>query len=84
MSQLSFLPTTMPSANEPFDVCAILKSAKEVGCDFFNFFKINDDHLFFTLGDVSDKGIPVALFMAMTPSLIKGKMNSNLSPGELV
>ncbi|WP_419872020.1 PP2C family protein-serine/threonine phosphatase [Candidatus Pristimantibacillus sp. PTI5] len=82
--QLSFLPTTMPSANEPFDVCALLKSAKEVGGDFYNFFKIDDNHLFFTLGDVSDKGIPAALFMAMTLSLIKGKMNSDLSPGELL
>ncbi|WP_138752599.1 PP2C family protein-serine/threonine phosphatase [Paenibacillus sinopodophylli] len=82
--QLSFLPTTMPSANEPFDVCALLKSAKEVGGDFYNFFKIDEDHLFFTLGDVSDKGIPAALFMAMTLSLIKGKMNSNLTPGELL
>jgi serine phosphatase RsbU (regulator of sigma subunit) len=82
--QLSFLPTTMPSANEPFDVCALLKSAKEVGGDFYNFFKIDDSHLFFTLGDVSDKGIPAALFMAMTLSLIKGKMGPELSPGELL
>ncbi|MUT67117.1 PP2C family protein-serine/threonine phosphatase [Paenibacillus sp. NEAU-GSW1] len=82
--QLSFLPTTMPSANEPFDVCALLKSAKEVGGDFYNFFKIDEDHLFFTLGDVSDKGIPAALFMAMTLSLLKGKMNPDLSPGELL
>lgn len=82
--QLSFLPTTMPSANEPFDVCALLKSAKEVGGDFYNFFKIDEDHLFFTLGDVSDKGIPAALFMAMTLSLIKGKMSPSLSPGELL
>lgn len=82
--QLSFLPTTMPSANEPFDVCALLKSAKEVGGDFYNFFKLDEDHLFFTLGDVSDKGVPAALFMAMTLSLIKGKMNPILSPGELL
>ncbi|MGG1635305.1 PP2C family protein-serine/threonine phosphatase [Paenibacillus sp. NRS-1760] len=82
--QLSFLPTTMPSSNEPFDVCALLKSAKEVGGDFYNFFKIDKEHLFFTLGDVSDKGIPAALFMAMTLSLIKGKMNAKLSPGELL
>jgi serine phosphatase RsbU (regulator of sigma subunit) len=82
--QLSFLPKTMPSANEPFDVCALLKSAKEVGGDFYNFFKLDEDHLFFTLGDVSDKGIPAALFMAMTLSLLKGNMDSGLSPGELL
>ncbi len=82
--QLSFLPKTMPSANEPFDICALLKSAKEVGGDFYNFFKLDDDHLFFTLGDVSDKGIPAALFMAMTLSLLKGNMDSGLTPGELL
>ena len=82
--QLSFLPTTMPSANEPFDVCALLKSAKEVGGDFYNFFKIDEEHLFFTLGDVSDKGIPAALFMAMTLSLLKGNMNAKLTPAELL
>lgn len=82
--QLSFLPTTMPSSNEPFDVCALLKSAKEVGGDFYNFYKIDERHLFFTLGDVSDKGMPAALFMAMTLSLIKGSMHAGLTPGELL
>ncbi|OXS56197.1 hypothetical protein B1A99_20740 [Cohnella sp. CIP 111063] len=82
--QMSFLPRTMPSAYEPYDVCALLKSAKEVGGDFYNFFKIDDDHLFFALGDVSDKGIPAALFMAVTLTLLKGKMGPGLSPGELL
>ncbi|RED56803.1 PP2C family protein-serine/threonine phosphatase [Cohnella lupini] len=82
--QMSFLPRTMPSSQEPYDVCALLKSAKEVGGDFYNFFKIDDDHLFFALGDVSDKGIPAALFMAVTLTLLKGKMNPGLSPGELL
>ncbi|XID90238.1 PP2C family protein-serine/threonine phosphatase [Paenibacillaceae bacterium WGS1546] len=82
--QMSFLPRTMPSAHEPYDVCALLKSAKEVGGDFYNFFKIDEDRLFFTLGDVSDKGIPAALFMAVTLTLIKGKIRPGQSPGELL
>lgn len=82
--QMSFLPRTMPSAQEPFDVCALLKSAKEVGGDFYNFFKIDEDHLFFALGDVSDKGIPAALFMAVTLTLIKGKIRPGLTPGQLL
>jgi sigma-B regulation protein RsbU (phosphoserine phosphatase) len=82
--QMSFLPRTMPSLNEPYDVCALLKSAKEVGGDFYNFFKIDEDHLFFTLGDVSDKGIPAALFMAVTLTLLKGKMSPGLTPGQLL
>jgi len=82
--QMSFLPRTMPSAQEPYDVCALLKSAKEVGGDFYNFFKLDEDHLFFTLGDVSDKGIPAALFMAVTLTLIKGKMSPAYTPGQLL
>lgn len=82
--QMSFLPRAMPSSQEPYDVCALLKSAKEVGGDFYNFYKISDDLLFFTLGDVSDKGIPAALFMAVTLTLIKGKMSPDTSPGELL
>jgi serine phosphatase RsbU (regulator of sigma subunit) len=82
--QMSFLPRTMPSAHEPYDVCALLKSAKEVGGDFYNFFKLDEDRLFFTVGDVSDKGIPAALFMAVTLTLIKGKMRPDLTPGQLL
>ncbi|MDG0812956.1 PP2C family protein-serine/threonine phosphatase [Cohnella rhizosphaerae] len=82
--QMSFLPRTMPSAQEPYDVCALLKSAKEVGGDFYNFYKIDQNRLFFTLGDVSDKGIPAALFMAVALTLLKGKMKPDLSPGELL
>lgn len=82
--QMSFLPRTMPSAQEPYDVCALLKSAKEVGGDFYNFFKLDDDHLFFVLGDVSDKGIPAALFMAVTLTLLKGKMVPGMTPGQLL
>lgn len=82
--QMSFLPRVMPSSHEPYDVCALLKSAKEVGGDFYSFFKIDEDHLFFALGDVSDKGIPAALFMAVTLTLLKGKMDPGLSPGELL
>lgn len=82
--QMSFLPRTMPSAQEPYDVCALLKSAKEVGGDFYNFYKIDRTRLFFTLGDVSDKGIPAALFMAVALTLLKGKMRPDLSPGELL
>lgn len=82
--QLSFLPRTLPSASDPYDVCAVLRSAKEVGGDFYNFYKIDDDHLFFVLGDVSDKGVPAALFMAVTLTLLKGKMAPGMTPGELL
>jgi len=58
--------------------------AKEVGGDLYNYFMIDDDHLAFTIGDVSDKGIPAALFMAMTNTLIKAISMSGLSPAEVL
>lgn len=52
---------------------AIIRPAREVGGDFYDYFCIGADRLFFVLGDVSDKGIPAALFMAVTMTLLKGK-----------
>lgn len=66
------------------DVQAIIRPAREVGGDFYDYFRIDGDRLFFVLGDVSDKGIPAALFMAVTMTLLKGKMTAELTPGELL
>jgi sigma-B regulation protein RsbU (phosphoserine phosphatase) len=66
------------------DVQAIIRPAREVGGDFYDYFRIDGDRLFFALGDVSDKGIPAALFMAVTMTLLKGKMTAELTPGELL
>jgi sigma-B regulation protein RsbU (phosphoserine phosphatase) len=63
---------------------AIIRPAREVGGDFYDYFCIGSDRLFFVLGDVSDKGIPAALFMAVTMTLLKGKMTSEMTPGELL
>ncbi|MDF2668130.1 MAG: hypothetical protein K0R67_436 [Paenibacillus sp.] len=63
---------------------AIIRPAREVGGDFYDYFCIGADRLFFVLGDVSDKGIPAALFMAVTMTLLKGKMTSEMTPGELL
>jgi sigma-B regulation protein RsbU (phosphoserine phosphatase) len=65
-------------------VRSIIRPAREVGGDFYDYFTIGDSHLFFTLGDVSDKGIPAALFMAVTMTLIKSKMNADTTPGQLL
>jgi phosphoserine phosphatase RsbU/P len=74
------------SAEEKFpaDVHALLRPAREVGGDFYDYFRIGEHGLFFTLGDVSDKGIPAALFMAVTMTLIKGKMSPGVTPGQLL
>jgi sigma-B regulation protein RsbU (phosphoserine phosphatase) len=55
-----------------------------VGGDLYDFFLLDDNHLLFLVGDVSDKGVPAALFMAVTKTLLKGMADPGLSPGELL
>ncbi|MDO9542384.1 MAG: PP2C family protein-serine/threonine phosphatase, partial [Kiritimatiellia bacterium] len=51
------------------------------GGDLYDFFLLDDQHLFFSIGDVSDKGVPAALFMAVTKTLMKGiAMQGGLDP----
>jgi serine phosphatase RsbU (regulator of sigma subunit) len=66
--QMGLLPkkfAPFPSVPE-VDVFATIVPALEVGGDFYHYFMLDSDHLCFVIGDVSDKGIPAALFMAMT------------------
>lgn len=80
--QMDLLPTDFPPFPDrhEFDIFAIIEPAREVGGDLFDFFFVDDDHLCFLIGDVSDKGVPAALFMARTKTLIKsvagGRQNS--------
>jgi serine phosphatase RsbU (regulator of sigma subunit)/uncharacterized membrane protein len=54
-----------------FDIWATLDPAREVGGDLYDFFLMDEDHLCFAVGDVSGKGVPAALFMAIVMTLIK-------------
>jgi len=78
--QMSLLPKKFPPFPErkDFEIHALLEPAKEVGGDFYDFFLIDNDHLFFAVGDVSDKGVPAALFMAATRTLIKSLSNPEI------
>ncbi|WP_407422046.1 PP2C family protein-serine/threonine phosphatase [Methanobrevibacter sp.] len=69
------------SENESFEIYGYMKPAKEVGGDFYDYFKIDEDNLYFVIGDVSGKGIPSTLFMVKTMYLIKdhAKFNEDLS-----
>ncbi len=71
--QMSLVPHVFPQflSKKDFDIYAVLEPAKAVGGDFYDFFFIDDTHLCFVIGDVSDKGVPAALFMAMTKTLLK-------------
>lgn len=84
--QMNMIPKTFHTLpeNKVFNIYGTMLPAKEVGGDLFNFFMIDDEYLGFTIGDVSDKGIPAALFMAMTNTLIKAIALSGLSPAEVL
>ncbi len=84
--QMGILPKDFPPFPErkDFDIFAAIKPAKEVGGDFYDFFLIDEDHLCFVIGDASGKGVPAALFMAFTKTLIKAKASLDLSAGELL
>jgi len=71
--QHSLLPRTFPPFPDrtDFDIHAQMTSARAVGGDFFDFFLIDDDHLGIVIGDVSGKGTPAALYMAMTHTHVK-------------
>ncbi|MEN6327196.1 MAG: PP2C family protein-serine/threonine phosphatase, partial [Syntrophomonas sp.] len=84
--QMSIVPKIFPAFPErpEFDVFAVLEPAKEVGGDLYDFFLLDDDHLCFTVGDVSGKGVPASLFMAVTKTLIKAKADIKLGPDEIL
>lgn len=84
--QMSFLPKRFPPfpENVEFDLFAMLEPAKEVGGDFYDFFLLDNDHLFFSIGDVSGKGVPAALFMAVTKTLVKGIAKQGSAPSEIL
>ncbi len=54
-----------------FDIYASMTPAKEVGGDFYDFFLLDDDYLAMVMADVSGKGVPAALFMVISKTLIK-------------
>jgi phosphoserine phosphatase RsbU/P len=84
--QMSMLPKIFPPFPErhEFDLFAAIAPAKEVGGDFYDFFFIDDDHLCFAVGDVSGKGVPASLFMAVTKTLFKATAGNGGMPGEIL
>jgi len=80
--QHSLVPRTFPPFPErtDFEIHAEMTSARAVGGDFFDFFLIDDHHLAVVIGDVSGKGIPAALFMAVTRTQIKTTALEGMPP----
>ena len=84
--QMGMLPSTFPAFpdRKDFDLFASIVPAKEVGGDFYDFFLIDKKHLCFVIGDVSGKGIPAALFMALTKTQIKASSSRRRTPGDVL
>ncbi|MEL7589631.1 MAG: SpoIIE family protein phosphatase [Prolixibacteraceae bacterium] len=84
--QMGMIPKIFP----PFpnlreiDLYATLQPAKEVGGDLYDFFMIGEEHLCFAIGDVSGKGVPASLFMAVTRTLLRSVAPDQKSPAAIV
>ena len=68
--QAGILPKKLPARSE-FDLFASMEPAKEVGGDFYDYYFLDENHLMVTVADVSDKGMPAALFMVAAKTLLK-------------
>lgn len=84
--QMGLLPKIFPPFPDvpEFDLYAFLQPAREVGGDLYDFYRIDDERVCFVLGDVSGKGVPASLFMAVTMTLIKMTAAKGFSPDRIL
>ena len=81
--QQQFLPKELPSLYG-WRVAAYYQPARAVGGDFYDFLELPDDQVALITGDVTDKGIPAALVMATTHSILRGDVSGLVSPGAML
>jgi sigma-B regulation protein RsbU (phosphoserine phosphatase) len=84
--QMSMVPLDFPAFPDrgEFDLHALLKPAREVGGDFYDYFLISQDELYVVIGDVSGKGVPAALFMAVTRTMMKTRAADDNAPASIM
>ena len=84
--QESVLPHVFPPFPDrhEFDLYASMTPAREIGGDFYDFIMADDDRLAFLIADVSDKGVPAALFMMSTKNLINYRIRQGGTPAEIL
>ena len=84
--QTSLLPQKLENyaGEHSFDIFALIDSAKDVGGDFYDYYAIDDDHIAVTIADVSGKGVPAALFMVVTKTLLQMSGTMHESPEEIL
>jgi sigma-B regulation protein RsbU (phosphoserine phosphatase) len=84
--QMGILPTDLVSRTKGtgLDIAAVLEPARVVGGDLYEVLRTADDRVVVALGDVSGKGIPAALFMAVTVTLLRTMARQHTDPGEIL
>ena len=83
MMQQGILPQTFPS-NEDFDVHAHMVAARAVGGDFYDVYDLGNGRLGLVIADVSDKGVPAAMFMMASRTLLKACAFCSVSPSQVL
>src|ERR687893_357258 len=81
--QQTLLPKALPEL-PGYEVAAYYQPAREVGGDFYDFLALEDGRLGLVVGDVTDKGVPAALVMATTRTMLRAAAQRLLSPGEVL
>jgi sigma-B regulation protein RsbU (phosphoserine phosphatase) len=79
--QLAILPKVSTDTEE-FAAFAVMTPAKEVGGDFYDFFQLSPRKVGMVVADVSGKGVPAALFMAVSRTLLKATASFKMAPGD--
>ena len=85
--QQAILPRIFPPFPEEtahMDIAASMEAAKDIGGDFYDFFRIDKDRIGICIADVSGKGIPAAIFMAVSRTLIRATGIRGVSPAECI
>ncbi len=84
--QQGIIPKNFPPFPErdDVDIYAVLDPAREVGGDLYDFFFLDEKRLVFAIGDVSGKGVPGSLFMAITRTLLRAKAVGEITASEIV
>ena len=80
--QISMLPRDFDFNRDDFEIYATMNAAKEVGGDFYDFYLLDENHLVITMADVSGKGVPAALFMANSKTILKNFAMTMSSPDD--
>ncbi len=81
--QQSILPTVFPQSTE-YGVFASMEPARNVGGDFYDVIRLDDGRIGLAVADVSDKGVPAALMMMSSRTLLKGAAIGKLEPGKVL